>query len=343
MAFDIGNRPLRIAVGAGHANASGGNAYELGINQRTTNEFMKLARASTGFDVRCYTPNDGLGMSGYTLDNVVYATVHEWVKQGWLPDIVFEIHQEGMGNTSVRGGFVIHPDSTGLSGRKASGDDYIDNDVKAHAPLMAKIIAASYGGVTRGAGVMSERQTGVGLDGWRLGYFGALSDPYFQNNCCVFISEAATYTNPTDKALMDRPDFPSKQAMGLMQAVASLAVVRGNWEYVHKIGSTPAPTPAPEKPYPPAVSIPDVVKHPPTVVLSNGSVMYRADLYVKSVRDTPRKMYADDGSADIGPTIAKGTEFPVEYLIENPDGSQWWYTTWGTRVRKADTTIVRVA
>lgn len=251
MAFNVGNRPIRVAVGVGHANSSGGNQYELRKNREVMASFLKLVRESTGFDVRCYTPNDGQSNYPGTLDAVVYATVHKWVQGGWLPDVVFEIHQEGLGNTSVRGAFIIHPDSHGLRGRKASGGDFIDTDVRAAATEMARLIGQRNGIPLRwGTGSMSERQTGVGGDGWRLGYFGALSDPYFQQNACVFISEGATYTHPTERAIMDRPSFAPNQAYGLLEAVAHLGKSRGNWTFPYRIGGqAPAPAPKPTNPF----------------------------------------------------------------------------------------------
>lgn len=108
-----------------------------------------------------------------------------------------------------------------------------------------------------------------------------------------------------------------------------------------RMGETPAPVPAPE--YPVAQRIKEVAGRPEVVILANGAVMIRAGLIVEAIRDTPRKMYATTASDDIGPVIGKGQDFPVQYLIENADGSQWWYTEWGTRVKKADTKIVGIA
>lgn len=255
MAFSIGNRPIRVAIGVGHANLSGGNQYELKKNREVMAEFLKLSRTSTGFDIRCYTPNNGQGTYPGTLDAAIYGTVHKWVQAGWLPDVVFEIHHEGLANTSVRGGFVIHPAASGLYGRHngvwGAKSDYVDTDVVAAGPGMARIITQALGVPLRFAtGLMSERQTGVGGQGYRLGYFGALSDPYFQQNSCVFITEAATFTNPTDRAIMDRADFASKEARALFEALAHLGKERGNWTFPYEIGGqAPTPAPAPTNPF----------------------------------------------------------------------------------------------
>lgn len=241
MGVNIGNRKLRIAIGTGHANTSGGNEFELAINRKVTNEVIKLLRNSDGFDVRCYTPGDGLGYYNGPLDAAA-AQVRTWLAQGWAADILHEVHQEGLGVSSVRGGFVIYPDSEGLTGRNPGN---IDLDVQAVAGPMASAITSAYGGTCRYVGCgrgMSEKETGVGEDGFRLGIFGAWSEDYFNNNSFQFITEGATYTNPTDLALMQRSDFPAKQAKGIVQAYVVLAKQRGLWTYPYSIdGGSPVP------------------------------------------------------------------------------------------------------
>lgn len=351
MAFNIGNRSIRIAVGVGHANTSGGNQYELRKNREVMAEFLKLARESTGFDVRCYTPNDGQGTYPGGLDEVVYATVHKWVQAGWLPDVVFEIHHEGLGNTSVRGGFIIHPAASGLYGRHngvwGAKSDYVDTDVVAAGPGMARIITQALGVPLRyGTGLMSERDTGVGGQGYRLGYFGALSDAYFQQNAAVFISEAATYTNPTDLWIMNQPDFAGKEARALFEAIAYLGRERGAWTFPYKIGGaspTPPPAPTPDPKPAPGYQKPSPVaalaNERPFLLTDGGAIFVRADVIVEAVKDTPRLKYAG-GSAKVGPDIRKGDRFAVDYLIVNNDQSLYWYTPWATRVRYADTRVV---
>lgn len=239
----IGNRPLRIALGVGHANSSGGNAYELVKNREVVAELIRMGAASRGFEIRCWTPNNGQGNYPGPLDAAA-AQVRTWVQQGWLPDVVHELHHEGTGTPSIRGGFVIYPDSWGLVGRKAGGD-YTDVDVRTHGPEMARIITGELGVPLRGSGVMSEKSTDVGARlGARLGFFGAVSDPYFRDNACVFITEAATYTNPTDRAIMDSPSFARKEALGILKAYAALARRKG-WTFPYEIVGDASPTPAP--------------------------------------------------------------------------------------------------
>jgi hypothetical protein len=232
----IGNRPLRIAIGTGHANTSPGNSFETALNKKCTHEVVKLCRASNGFEVRCYTPNDGLGTFDGPLDAAA-ATVRKWLSEGWRPDILHELHHEGHGNPNVRGGFIIYPDSAGLRGRNAGN---IDKDVRDHGPTMGRIITGAIGVPLRGNGTMSERNTGVGGQGFRLGLFGAWAERPFIENSCQFITEAATYTNAQDLAIMKRDDFPARQARGILEAYASLARAKMGWTFAFTIGERQA-------------------------------------------------------------------------------------------------------
>ena len=66
MANMIGIRPLHIAVGAGHHHlrfregGGPGHPFETDLNGRVCRAVVELARRSRGFEVRCYTPEDGL-------------------------------------------------------------------------------------------------------------------------------------------------------------------------------------------------------------------------------------------------------------------------------------------
>jgi hypothetical protein len=239
--INIGNRPLRIAVGAGHRNSDGGNTYETAVNGEVTYALLQLIKKSRGFDVRCYTPNEGRGMYPGGLAAAA-AVARTWLNDGWGADILHEIHHEST-SPSIRGGFVIYPDSAGLSGRNPGN---VDIDVREYAGTMAKILVKPFGGVcryTNCARGMSEKETGVGGDGYRLGVFGAWSEDYFNNNSFQFITEAAAYSNSQDLALMQSPGFVEKEAQGILEMYAALAKARGNWTFDYSIGDASTPVP----------------------------------------------------------------------------------------------------
>ena len=251
--INIGKRPLRIAVGAGHRNSDGGNTYETAVNAEVTYELMQLVKQSDGFDVRCYTPNEGRGMYPGGLAAAA-GVARTWLNTGWAADILHEIHHEST-SPSIKGGFIIYPDSAGLNGRNPGNKDI---DVMEEAGPMAKILTASFGGSCRYSGCgrgMSEKETGVGGDGYRLGVFGAWAEEYFNNNSFQFISEAAAYSNSADLALMKAPGFAKKQAQGILEMYAYLAKKKGNWTYPYRIGGVvPIPVDPAE---PPVILAPD--------------------------------------------------------------------------------------
>lgn len=196
----IGNRPLHIAVGVGHANTSGGDPFEREKNAEVVNALMTLARQSDGFEIRCYTPEEGLGWYPGPLDKAAreVTAMGDWV------DIFHEVHHQGLSNQSIRGGFVIGPEGRGLK-TPYDNPGSIDLDVRDHGPRMAEILCASIGVPVWGGGYMSERNTGVGGQGHRLGVFGATATPHLINRACRFITEACTFTNPEDRAIMNTP------------------------------------------------------------------------------------------------------------------------------------------
>src|SRR5688572_21625491 len=103
-------RILKLAVGAGHHNSSGGNAQEKSLTGPLTKTYVDTARR-WGVDVRCYTPNDGLGDFNGSLGASIREVV-QWAREGWVADMLVENHFQGLGANSDagRGMFAIYPD-----------------------------------------------------------------------------------------------------------------------------------------------------------------------------------------------------------------------------------------
>lgn len=154
-----GTMAPRIAIASGHHNSSGGDEFEKSQTGPLCAAVAKHCRA-LGMDVRVVQPDDGMGTIAGSLD-VVGNTVVKWANEGWRPDIFLECHTEGGGGTGV---FAIYPDSPGD----------VDTDVQEDlGPMVSKAIALATG-LKLGAGgdgIMSEKQTGVGASGSRLGIF----------------------------------------------------------------------------------------------------------------------------------------------------------------------------
>lgn len=56
---------------------------------------------------------------------------------------------------------------------------------------------------------------------------------------------------------------------------------------------------------------------------------------VRAVRNTPRLQWAGAKAPRVGPDIAAGTEFDVDWLLKNKEG-WFYYTPWDSRIRFAD-------
>jgi hypothetical protein len=182
----------KIAVGAGHRNTSGGNARERDMTAPLTKTYVDTLRR-WGYDVRCYTPNEGLGMYPGTLSQAVNE-VNKWAAQGWVADVLAELHFQGLGANSDagRGYFVIYPDWTGDT----------DTDVTG---IFAQHWVPEFGvrtGLPKyGNGTMSEKRTSVGAAGDRLGVFSTTVG--LKQTTTRMIIEHGCHTCPSDYAIID--------------------------------------------------------------------------------------------------------------------------------------------
>lgn len=197
----------KIALASGHHNSSGGDAIEKEQTGPLCAAVAKHCRA-LGMDVRAVQPNDGMGFIAGSLD-VVGNTVVKWADSGWVPDIFLECHTEGGGGTGV---FAIYPDW---------GTD-VDTDVqKKLGPLVSKAVALATG-LKLGAGgdgVMSEQQTGVGGDGFRLGIFRTTA-PIAADTTRLIIEYGAHDKQP-DLAIAKAPGFAEKCGKATAAAFAA--------------------------------------------------------------------------------------------------------------------------
>lgn len=197
-------RQLRIALAAGHRNADGGNQLEASITGPLCKAYADEFRRR-GADVRVITPNDGLGHYSGGLQDVAQQVVN-WAQGGWVADLFLETHTEGAGGR--RGVFGIYPDW---------GSD-VDVDARDRLiPLMVEAIAQATGLPIRGNGVMSEKNTGVGGKGHRLGVF-LRSAPVAATTTRLLIEHGA-HDAPDDLAIIQSPGFPERVAKAGVAAV----------------------------------------------------------------------------------------------------------------------------
>ena len=198
------NRPLRVALSAGHHNRDGGNATEYAIVGELTEAYYREFRR-VGCDVRVITPDGpdpdrdpGDGDFPGGLQDVARQVVN-WANAGWVADLYLEVHTEGAGG--VRGVFAIYPDW--------GGD--LDTDVRDRlGPAVVRAISQATGLPVRGSGVMSERATGVGRQGYRLGIFYVTSP--LRATTTRLIIEHGAHDAPADLAIMRSAGFNEKVA-----------------------------------------------------------------------------------------------------------------------------------
>jgi hypothetical protein len=232
---------MNVLIGAGHRNKQGGNQYEAEMNGKKCRAIMDLfakqgGKGHFGFDLRCYTPDNGLGWSPLDLNEV---PVTGFQDKNWPVDLMVELHSEGGGGRT--GAFVIYPDwapDVDIDVRD-HGKVFVDT-LNAHVPAIGYRTLAAPGGV----GVMSEKQTGVGLQGFRLGVFRDTAQ--FNERTTRMIFEQGAHDS-TDRAAMDAPGFLSAQAAAFMDGVvAFFDAVAPGWrdeEPIEPVYAAPAAIP----------------------------------------------------------------------------------------------------
>ena len=184
---------LRIALSTGHANQSGGSPVELAITKELTEAYFRQLTAR-GHDVRVVNADadrdgaPGDGMFPGALDAAA-AVVVKWAQQGWMPQLYVETHTEGAGG--LPGAFVIYPDAT----------NDLDIDVRDKlGPAIARAIDAATGMGVRGTGVMSEKATSVGIQGFRLGIFRVTEPLKVSTTRCII--EHGAHDHPGNLAIL---------------------------------------------------------------------------------------------------------------------------------------------
>lgn len=199
---------LKIALAAGHHNIDGGSQVEQAITGPLCREYAAAFRA-LGHDVRVITPNDGMGYYAGGLQDVAQQVVN-WSKAGWTADLFLETHTQGLGDTSVRGCFSIYPDwGTDL-------DLVVKNSL---GYRIVQAISQATGIPVWQNGVMSEKSTGVGISGYRLGIF--LRTAAIASKTTRLIVEHGAHTNPLDLAILQNPAMQKRIAGAAVKAIVS--------------------------------------------------------------------------------------------------------------------------
>lgn len=216
-------RHLRIVVVQGHRNTGGGDPREQARTPAIANA-ITAALQRAGHEAICLQNADGSADDWFagSLDTVARQVVtHHRARP---VDLMLDVHIEG-DPARTPGVFAIIPDGDGLqtltpyAGSDSAASNTLDQAV---ARAIARQIAArtSLRLRDRGTlepGVMSERQTHVGADlGWRLAMFGYTA--VARERMVRLVLECGNIES--DRAIIDRPDFPANVAAGVVAGVA---------------------------------------------------------------------------------------------------------------------------
>lgn len=210
-------RKLRILIVQGHRNTSGGNPAEVAITPLASRAIQRALQAA-----------------GHTAD--MLQNQHNWFP-GSLDavgrevmrmhtaapyDIMLDIHFEGDAN-NTRGVFAIVPDGNGLR----TITPYSGTDSMASNPLDVEYATAIAQGVSEATGlqlrrsgvvkpgVMSEKQTGVGGNGYRLAIFGYTAG--VRHQLVRLVLELGNIRG--DAAIINAPGFYDRAAQGVVNGI----------------------------------------------------------------------------------------------------------------------------
>ena len=210
---------LRILLVQGHRNTSGGNPAETAITPHAARAIQRALTAAGHTADMLQSDNNWFAGS---LDAVGREVVRRHDANPY--DLMLDIHFEGDAN-NTRGVFAIVPDGDGLrSGAlRSSGDSWEINplDVR-YAEAIARGVANTTGlrirGGMRRPGVMSEKQTGVGGQGFRLAMFAYTA--MVRHNLVRLVLELGNIRGDAD--IIQAPGFYDRAAAGVVQGIAAV-------------------------------------------------------------------------------------------------------------------------
>lgn len=211
-----------VLVTAGHHNASGGNPEEYSLTDDLARAYVKAFTAA-GVRIEWWQAIDGdtdpddsvSGLAG------VANGCRDWLRRQENGGILLDLHFEGGGAPGI---FAIYPDWPG---------DRNPTD-RAWAVQIAKDIAHETGLGVRTSGVvqpgaMSELQSGVGIDGYRLGMFGLTASE--RADSVRLVIEHGSHDKNPDRAVIfaDTAKFAERCATAALRAILALQPKGAAW------------------------------------------------------------------------------------------------------------------
>lgn len=190
-------------------------------------------------------------------------------------------------------------------------------------------------------GVMSEKETGVGAKGYRLGEMvGTLG---FRDTTARVIIEAGSIDVIREAACINDPRWV--RGVYAEAIVNGLEVVFGSFAENRIIPSIPTLPAPPKTSYPPALAIPDLDKFksgdvntiPGLLAFGDGYLAIYVGDHVEASRPAKRlRQYDGRDTEVVGPEITDDLPFDVDWLIVKPGDAAYkpvYRTPYGTFVR----------
>lgn len=209
-------RKLRILLVQGHRNTHRGNPAEMAITPLAARAIRRALRAAG--HTADMLQNDQDWFAG-SLDAVGREVVRLHDTNPY--DLMLDIHFEGDAN-NTRGVFAIVPDGDGLETRSPyrDSDSWESNPLDVHyAEAIARGVSQATGLRIRGGfrrpGVMSEKQTGVGGQGYRLAMFGYTA--VVRHRMMRLVLELGNIRGDAD--IIQVPGFYDSVARGVVQGI----------------------------------------------------------------------------------------------------------------------------
>lgn len=214
-------RKLRILLVQGHRNTSGGNPAEIAITPLAARAIQRALNAAGHTADMLQNTNNWFAGS---LDAVGREIVRR--HNGNPYDIMLDIHFEGDAN-NTRGVFAIVPDGDGLhSYSPYSGTDSMETNTLdlRYAEAIAQAVSETTGLPIRRAGVvkpgvMSEKQTYVGGNGYRLAMFGYTAQ--VRHRMVRLVLELGNIRGDAD--IIQSPGFYDRAAQGVVNGIERVA------------------------------------------------------------------------------------------------------------------------
>lgn len=321
----VPDKPIIMLV-AGHRNLSGGNPEETALTPFLARDTLGVLRR-LGYETSWWQQVDGDADPDDTqggLDKVA-SGVNQWAARQASDNLVLlDLHYEG---SPARGVFAIIPNRTGLSTGapvpQHPNDTWEGNPLDRRLGLaIAKRISERTGLPLRNArepGLMDERQTGVGGQGYRLGMY-AWTSPQ-QSRMVRLVVEHGSHTQAADRAIIFQDDFSDKCAEAIGQAMQD----------VFGAVEEPPPSPPPAPTQPPKHPIPGPIR----TQFVNGVLFVALD-EGKTVKKTLARATAPREWADMAapffPLRPKGSSVTLAYACIGTDDSMWFVLSSGERI-----------